>query len=362
MSDEAEKELPNDFDYDGRLVFNSLRKTKIKNGDADELRERLVDGLYPFSRGKPRQKGEGFTDIHLAEISESQPTVTDDDELQGIAKNIIDQQYIEESYSGTTDNEIVDEEGQSTVAWLRQTKKAYVYWNYPDHVFIQGANEKAKDTATKVNSALGENVEMEDISLHPDFFLWLLYRYDMHDGDLYGDTRSGPLEIQRLATSETFGELKDFGRRNRVEDSDNIALSVPLIAAILHNMNIRLLEGNFRVNGYRIRSKLTSSGQINEGSGRVHVKSSGDIESAGTRLRRLLISLLFTRELVKLYEEWLEFDPKNKYPPLTYFDQMAKSALDENVDLTEIDFTGLITEYAGKRGEEPNPDDFEYLV
>lgn len=344
-----------EFSYSGQLVFNSLISTKILSGDAREMREKLIDNLEPFSRGEPGSASKGFTDMFLEEQAKSSPEV--DEQLQDVAEELIGEKFIKEHYFGNDDEELVNEEGKETTAWVRQTDETYVYWNYPDYMFIQGAQTKVTDTRDAIQAALKDSAEPDEEPLDPNFLLWILYRFQKYDGDV-----PGAVTIDRLTTSETYGELENFGRRNRVQDSSNVALSVPLITAILYQMKLRLLQGEFKVKGYDVTSKINTSGRIGEGSGRIHVMSGGDIEKSENDLEKVLIANLFVSEIISLYQSWRDMDPKDKYPPLTYFDDMAGTALDRDVDLSKVDVSGLIEEYSGYREVDPDLTEFDYLV
>ena len=345
-----------EFDYSGRLVFNGLRETTVNAEDPEEVRSELLNDLPPFSRGSPNNKKRGFSDIDLADIAESQnsalgedsPQVIDD-ELLETANSVVDKQYTWESYAGTGDFEFVDEDGSRTSAWIRSTEEAYVYWMYPDVMLIQGSQGKVEPTERRINAALGEDVDVEDLSFDPDFFLWLLYRHSEPGEDI-----PGPISVEDLSSSEVYGDLEQFGHRGRIEDSSNIAESLPIIAALLQEMEFRMMEGFFGVDGASLKVQIKTEG-------RIHVKVAGEIDNAETKLKRVLLALRFVSELVSLYREWRdEMDRKEKFPPLTFFDDLAGTAARNNAEFS-FDVDDLIEEYEDKRGEKADPADFDYL-
>lgn len=343
-----------DFDYNGRLVFNGLREATVNADDPKEIRSQLLDDLPPFSRGSPNNKKEGFDEINLADIAEDQNTALGEDspqvigdELLETANSVIDRQYIWEKYAG--DYEFVDEKGDQTSAWVRSTEEAYVYWMYPDFILIQGSQGKVEPTERRINSALGGDVDVDDLRFDPDFFLWLLYRHSEP-----GEYIPGPISIEDLSSSEVYGDLEQFGHRGRIEDSSNIAESLPIIAALLQEMEFRMMEGFFGVNGSSLKVQIRTEG-------RIHVKVAGAIDDAETKLKRVLLALRFVSEFVSLYQEWREeMDPTDKYPPLTFFDDLAGTAARNNAEFS-FDVDDLIQEYEDKRGEKADPTDFNYL-
>jgi len=350
-----------DFEYDGRLVFNGIRETKVSSNNLEEMREELLFDLPEFERGSPNNKKRGFEEIDLSGIAEAQnETSIDgpilDEDLTELAENIVDRKYIWESYAGTGDNvEFVNEEGDRTSAWIRSTDEAYVYWAYPDFMFIQGAQTRVEETEGRINAALGEDADVTDVSFDPDYLLWLLYRHDYAD-----DGIPGAISIDQLNSSEVQGDLEQYGHRGRVEDSTNIGESLPIIAALLQEMDFRMMEGWFSLNGYSLKAEIqTTSRQVE--SSRIHIKVEGAIDDAETYLKRALLGLMFVREFTDLYQEWRdEMDDMDKYPPFKFFDDLAGTAASNNVDLN-FDVDDLIEEYEEKRGERADSTEFDHL-
>jgi hypothetical protein len=345
-----------DFDYDGRLVFNGLRETTVNADDPENIHSQLLDDLPSFSRGSPNNQQKGFDEINLADIAEIQNTALGedspqviDDELVETAETVIDRRYIWENYVGSGNREFVDEDGNSTNAWIRSTDEAYVYWMYPGFILIQGSQGKVEPTERRINAALGEDVDVENLRFDPDFFLWLLYRHTAQ-----GKSISGPISVQSLSSSEVYGDLEQFGHRGRVEDSANIAESLPIIAALLQEMEFRMMEGLFSVNGFSLKIQIQTEG-------RIHVKVADAIDDAETRLKRVLLALLFVSEFVSLYKKWREdLPPTEQYPPFTFFDDLAGTAARNNAQFT-FDVDDLIEYYEKKRGEKADPTNFTHL-
>ncbi|AWB28341.1 hypothetical protein HARCEL1_11800 [Halococcoides cellulosivorans] len=260
---------------------------------------------------------------------------------------MIDRRYIWEKYAG--DYEFVDEEGDQTNAWVRSTEEAYVYWMYPNFILIQGSQGKVDPTERRIRSAMGDHVDVDNLEFDPDFFLWLLYRHSKP-----GEYIPGPISVEDLSSSEVYGDLEQFGHRGRIEDSSNIAESLPIIAALLQEMQFRMLEGFFAVNGSSLKVQIRTEG-------RIHVKVAGAIKDAETKLKRVLLALRFVSEFVSLYQEWRDdMDRMDKYPPLSFFDDLAETAARNNAEFS-FDVDDLINEYEEKRGVTADPTDFNYL-
>lgn len=345
-----------DFDYNGRLVFNGLREMTVQTENPEEVRTQLLDNLPSFSRGGPNNQKKGFSEINLVDIAKKQNRSLDedmpqmiDDKLLGTARSVIDRRYVWENYAGSGDYEFVDRDGSKTNAWIRSTDEAYIYWLYPDFMLIQGSQEKIEPTEHRISAALGEDVSVEDLVFDPDFFLWLLYRHNESDESI-----PGPISIEDLSSSEVYGDLEQFGHRGRIDDSSNIAESLPIIAALLQEMKLRMMEGFFRVDRASLKVQIRTAG-------RIHVKVAGAINNAETRLKRVLLALRFVAEFVSLYRNWRdEMGPTEKYPPLTFFDNLAGTAARNNTEFS-FDVDDLIKEYEEKRGEKANPANFNHL-
>jgi hypothetical protein len=78
-----------------------------------------------------------------------------------------------------------------------------------------------------------------DLRFDPDFFLWLLYRHSEP-----GESIPGPISVEDLSSSEVYGDLEQFGHCGRIEDSSNIAESLPIIAALLQEMEFSMMGGS----------------------------------------------------------------------------------------------------------------------
>ncbi|WP_049970792.1 hypothetical protein [Haladaptatus cibarius] len=343
----SKQEQRPDFDYNGQLIFNGIRATTVQADDPDEIRDDLLTGLSEFKRGKPNSESEGFSDIELARLANGQEYLLEGD-LAEVASRIVDKKYTWEDFRGTKNLEFVDNDGQQTRAWLRQTNEAYVYWDYPNYMFVQGAQGKVEDTEKAINAELGEDVTVDDLGFDPDFLLWFLYRYGYADEGI-----PGPITPLKLKSSEVSGDLDQYGHTGRVEDSRNIGESLPIILALLQEMDFQMIEGMFKVNSYTVNAEIQQEG-------RIHVKVAGSIESAETHLKRALIAIFFVSEFVNLYGEWKAMGDKERYPPFTFFDDLAGTAADNNVELN-FDLDSLIEDFEDKRGERADPSDFDHI-
>jgi hypothetical protein len=69
-------------------------------------------------------------------------------------------------------------------------------------------------------------------------------------------------------------------------------------------------------------------------------------------------SLLFLSELIDLYQLWETLDPDRKYPPGSFFDDLADEA-DRTGWQLRVDLEDLKTEYERKRGTSEDSEETE---
>jgi len=330
------------FEYQGRLVFNSIQFSDVNGGSPEELRDRLLDELPSFSTGKPANEGDGYSSLDLSDYVEQ--TDLFDNNLAKIAKEIIDLEYKYETYP-TEAVEVVDTDGTEIAAFPRSIKSAYVYWDYPDHLFIQGSKTKAGEVTPKVNTAFGEDVDLNSVEFDSEFLLWLYYKH------YYGQSIPGDISIDGLTCAEVEGDLPDFGRSNRVDNCRNISQSIPVIAAVLQDMRFSMIEGNFLIDDYTIDVELHTEG-------RAQVKAQMDLQDM-SKLNRILVTLRFLSELSELYQNWGSFDAGEKYPHPEFFADLRQEAVDQNAEFN-FDFDGLVRHYADLRGENLGNYEFDF--
>lgn len=332
------------FEYQGQLVYNSIQLTDLSSGDAEELRGQLLDSLPSFSTGTPASEGDGYESLDLVEYVENHGGIKE--ELREVADEIVDLEYKYESYP-TEAIEVVDIEGRETRAFPRNIKSAYVFWQYPDYLFIQGSKSKAREVGPKVNAAFGKNVHLTSVEFDPNFLLWLFYKYDN------GGRVPGEISIEKLTAAEVEGEMPDFGRNNRIDKSRDVSASLALIAGLLQNMDLSVIEGEFLIAGEKIDADIRKEG-------RVQVRAGLDLQTKSD-LERALIGIKFLTEVSDLYEDWKTMDPTDKIPHPEYFAELREKAVDQDAEFN-FDFDELVYHYADLRNENPADYNFDFGI
>lgn len=349
------------FDYSGRLVFNGIYSTEIlaeneEESDKEVLRERLADRLYPYEEGKPGDPGKGYEEIDLEKyaqraVEEGRLEPREAEVLFPIAEDVISQKYIKEKYDT---EEGVDEEGNAEVTTIRNRLTTYVFWDYPDHIFIKGAQQSAETTAADTRTALtaeeggGEEtlfsdggapgVRLNGIEFDQHFLLWLVYM-DHTDGSLAND-----IQIRRITDGKTEGgdEQDFFGRSNQVGESADIVRSTPFIEAVSQNKKPSMLEGIFRLSPFDLKIKVYDQGKV-------QLKAQEALDPTQP-LRRILISLYFLRHFSELYEQWEDMDADQRFVPPTFIQELHRIAEAEGIHI-ERSVEPIVTELLDCRGE-----------
>lgn len=340
----------NEFEYRGHLVFNGLYETRINphggnsTSTSESLREKLTSRLKPFSRTEA-QRGSGYEDIELTEAVENASRI--DDDLKGITNNLIDKKYKYEDFG--SEEEIVDDKGEIHSGPVRNIKETYVYWRFPNLMFIQGAEKRVEKTIGDLREALGateadeeDNVLIYSLDFPRHFLLWLIYQ-------VWNNERIGSgVDIHRISGVRTEGSndgQSHFGNTNEVGDSTSIVRSTPFIEAISHNKLPTRLEGTFRVFGRDVIAQIYEEG-------RVRVKAQEDLKPAEDH-ERVLISLQFLSQLVSLRNNWGDKDPQDQYVPPSFIEELDNIAEQEGIDIT-FSRANLIEDLIDNRNESPS--------
>lgn len=338
-----------EFEYDGRLIFNGLYHTPVKSHlqestDPETIRDELRDDLPQFSRGTPQSPSKGYRDLDLEQYVENSELFAEGDTLADLPEQIIDHQFVREKFEGKA--EVVDENGNAQTGFVRNPYQTYMYWFYPDYLFLQGSKKDVENTGPEINSQL-DAFRFKPLRLHFDFLLWLLYQ------DWEQNSLPNSLSILRWTDAKAEGDKDAFGEVNEVKGSIDLLRSTSFIDAILQQKRPSMVEGVFSVASNEIRVRLYDGGEIgpkNTTGGKVQIMAQEDIEETPD-LHRVLVALDFLSDLGELYVHWQQLDNDEKYVPPTFFEDLRDQADGEGVDIT-YSRQGLVEEYLDKRDED----------
>jgi hypothetical protein len=302
------------FSYDGRLVFNGLYTTKVLDADFD-LGNVVANELKDFSKGTTAEPGSGYHMLNFAEKARESPAIP-----RQIKDFVQDINGIRYRYERWNEGEVESDDNGTEYRNIRTTDSVDVYWHFPDYLFIKGTKTEARKAGGRIEQKFGDYVETREIDLSADFLLWILSKYKNNE-DL-----SNELTTNLLSDARIEGDEDRFGRSNRVDDSTDIAKATTILMGILRGKEMAFLEGVFGMHGQFVKARI-------ETGGRIHIKADQDIKGA-THLKRMSLSMAFLTELLKVYEQWTSLDPKDKYPPVEFFQNLYDECERQGAEIT----------------------------
>lgn len=328
------------FSYEGTLVFNGIYGTEAV-GEDNELDSDVIQQLNGFSRGSPGTETSGFKEVDLNSYFDRHDSIKD--YLATEADETEVREFKQEKYDKP--DELVDSEGNPTSGWERSTKSSYLYWDTPEYAILQGSHGKLDALKETLHDYWSGEVELEPLTLDPDFLLYILQKYD--EGSEINGINIGNLSDVRLS-----GSVGNYGKQSEIRDSIDATSALPVIAGVLLNYDIRELEGRFSFKDFDITANLQTDVH-DYSTGRIHVKVENAIAQTPDLLR-VLISLYFVRRIVDAYSSWKELPPTDKYVSPNYFAELHRRAADLDQS-AEYDFPlkELVEHYADLRNEDP---------
>ena len=324
----SSQEADTQYAFDGQLVFNGLYSTNVL--DAGLNFDSVVENeLNDFSKGEPGSPSRGYELLKFAEFATQSHLLGDN-----IKNSVEDIQAIRRKYESWDSGEDIDGNEVS----VRSVNHYDIYWDVPDYLFVKGNKTQASRASDIVQYTLGDYISATEIEFHPDFLLWLFYRFKSEDTQLNDN-----FKINLLSDAEIEGEKEDrYGKRSRVDKSTDITKSTTVLIGMLKNKDLTRLEGVFDVVDKYVKANI-------EVGGRVHVKASHSIEGAED-VYRMSLAITFLRELVSLYEDWIELPGDDKYPPLDFFTELYEECEKQGAELT-FPYDDVVETYRQRRNQ-----------
>ena len=325
------------FDYQGYLLFNGIYQVDLLDeefgGGRQEARTLLRERLPDYDREDGHSE-DGYKRLLINEEIFDDSTI--DSDIEEIAQSLVAFRYLYEDRQPTD----AYYQGEQVTVEVPNVKDTDLYWIYPNHVYLRGSQEDVSQTRETTRRALEENIRLDPVDFSGDFLLWLFYKESQDQPVPCG------IDVDYFTDATLKGSRDPFGGENKVDDSTDLSRCVPVIAGVLKDKTVSMLEGYFDLfDTYKIKTQI--------GGGRVHVKSStGDIQTSGD-VRRVTMSLAFLDELMCLYEYWDDLSQTEKYPPRTFFNDLYQTASDQGVHIDSIS-NNVLRQYANKRGEDPD--------
>lgn len=303
--------VEDEYDYPGWLVFNGLYKTTV-HGDGDISPQDIVEKFSTYTPGSPNNPQMGFEVLDTADKLQQMPELSQ--ETEEFAKGLHVLRFVDEDW---VEQWGFDEYGNEEIYFITNHDDVRIYWDYVNDVMMfKGSKQLLEQKHSDLMAAFAGVVDTEQIEFDFDFLLWLLYK-QFQDEPLSSDFR-----IRNATRGSTVAETKDHMGVAPVRDSINVLRSVLLIAPVLSGKKIDSIRGNFLMENYQVVAEI-------EFGGKVHVHVTDTPLSSLSHLRRMGISLRFLSQLVNLFTGWKRLDPEERYPPPSFFDDMAENAEEE---------------------------------
>ncbi|WMT09507.1 hypothetical protein NP511_07665 [Natrinema thermotolerans] len=326
----------NKFTYDGYLIFTPFSTTvRDENISQTEIVDTLLDEIPNYSLGTPQNPGKGIQKIPFQKHLQGSSSEFPDD-----LSSVIALRYKYEEFDKI--KAVVD--GSRRMVSVPNERSVDIYWNYPNYMSFRGAKKDIKEVQSIIRSALFQTATIDPIRLESDFFLWLFYQNFSSDG------RISKMMI-RITDVELQGETDLFGKKSTVRNSTDATKSIPILIGLLQNKSISGIEVEFAIQNQRITASIQRD--------QVQVKASQGSLPNQESIERIASSLMLLDFLYSLYDEWLDLPNNEKYPPLTFFEELYNMSKNQGVKV-ETQLTQPLKEYAAKRGEDPSDYGYEF--
>jgi hypothetical protein len=320
------------YQYDGWLVFNELFTTEVF-GEEDLSAEDVIEGFKTYEEGIPKDSQRGFKITEFPNHLQTMGQLSD--ELYEFAENIHSFNYVDEDW---VEQWGFNADGEEQLYYLPEHDKVDIFWDTDGGVMMfRGDKQLLARKRKDLRGDLSGSLKIDDITFDFDFFLWVLYK------KYKSEQLNSNLRVRSLTRGKTIGEREDnLGREVQVKGTKDVLKSVMLIAPLLYGKKIHSIQGSFII-GDRNQIKAEIHHE-----GKVHVKVTDSPLSGLNDLQRMGLSVWFLSELVHLYTFWENLDPTDRYPPKSFFDDLADNAEEEGWDL-QFDPVEVKREYARKR-------------
>ncbi|NGM68786.1 hypothetical protein G6M89_07150 [Natronolimnobius sp. AArcel1] len=324
--------LDEEFEYEGRLVFNGIYSTTILDSGF-EFDEIVSKELTDFSEGNIESTGRGYRSIPFQKMVSSEPRVGD--QIEDFLEKINALQYREEIW----EYHEVEVDGEVEEAPVKTGESSFdAFWAKPNYLFVRGKKTEADQAGELLSGTLKEYLDIREIEFSPDFLLWLFSK------EKNSEVLPGPLSVNMLTDARVESDEPDlFGQQGQVADSIDVTKSTPVLMGVLRQMGIIQLEGVFSISGVFLRVRISSEGRIHVLADHA-IKGSPDIE-------RMAVSIAFLKEFIDLFDQWQRMESERKYPPEQFFEDIYKECKRQGVEI-QFSIDDVIREYRQKGGPE----------
>lgn len=325
--------MESNYTYQGWLVFNGLYTTESYGEGSEDDVEDVVEAFDQYNGGTPIESDSGLERINFA--NELKQIDEINEQLERLADQTLSFEFTDEKWVETFG---YNEEGEEQIFYTEEHDNLIFFWNYVDGtMMLKGDKQSLNKKSDQLQGSLADDFRMESIDFDYDFFLWLIFN-EYTDGGL---SAGSDITIRKITQSETIESNPTDDERISVEGKDNLLHSVVFIAPVLNGKKVDSLQGQFLIGSRQVTAKIGFGGRVHVMIGDTPMESWEDIRRMGT-------ALLFLSELTDLYQTWKNLSPDQKYPPGSFFDDLADEADNEGWRL-RFDPEELKQEYERKR-------------
>lgn len=319
------------YDYDGWLVFNGNYSVNIDDEGAGP--QDLIENFDRYTEPAAGTDEKGYVreefDQELAQAGDLTWA------LHRFAENLYSFEYQKTTWDRSEGYQRTGDTSTSTF-WRKNEGGGDVFWDTErDLMVFRGQKKWINDNQDDLRNGLSEEMQLEELTFDLDFFLWILYREDIGKG------LTNELSVREISNVETTDVGVSRPESVSFEGRSDVLQSAEVLTSLLQERKPKSLQGTFVLDSNLVEAEVRRSGKI-------HVYVSENEMEGLAPLRRMGVSLRFVFEFLRQYRTWCGLEPKRKYPPESFFKNLAKNLKKSGFD-PEVPVDKLAKEYKMKR-------------
>lgn len=323
----SEPDSADEYKFSGWLSFYPF-KTDVKGELAKEtVQKSLYQKLPEYKQGKPTNPGDGFNIANTPELLKNTNLIN----KYPFLNKLTHIKYIKEEYKNRLayDEQTDDFVETSTV----EISTSDIFWVFPQYLFTRTSKQESEDIRLRMRSILVNSLRTEKIEFDPEFLIWLIYK------DYMNERVDNEINLRQLQSIKLVGEDDRFGSQTRISDFQPSA-SVALLP-LLEGKTPESIEAMFRYCDHNIVANI--------GRDRIRILSSKESPNELSDLEQMALSLSFVSKLTSLYDQWTSLSNDERYPPVSFFKEFYKRAVEEGHEAEGIS-QELLEKYRKFRG------------
>lgn len=322
----SDPDRPEDFKYSGWLSFY-LFKTDVKlesgeNNSQTKGKNTIQQKLPDYKQGNPASPGDGFRVANTPTLFKQMDLINE----YPFLNDLIHIQHIQEEYQNQM---VYDEEKNDFVeANTVEISTSDVFWTYPQYLCIRASRQESDRVRSRMRSILVDSLRTKRVEFDQDFIIWLIYKN--HKNQRIDDE----ISLKRVQSIEISGESDILGAENQLSDLQDP--SVIALLPILEGKTPESIEAMFEYCGRNVVSNINND--------RIQILSSRESPKELSDLEQMALALSFVSKFTALYDQWTNLPNDERYPPVSFFKQIYKQAVQEGYETKGIS-QNLIKKY-----------------